>query len=290
MARQINLDRRADADLGIDFHVTAGLTDEAIDLAETKAGSLADFLGRVERVECPHQNIGRHSRSRIGDGEKHVLPRRDRIFLGESIVHIGIRCLDRQLAAVRHRVARIDRKVDDSIFKLNAVGQDLPKASREHSLYIDGLAKRAIEKIAHARHQAVGAERLRRKRLLPRKRQQPLRERGRALRALDCAIGKTFNIGFALGQFPLHQRQTAKDHRKHVVEVVRDATRQLSNGFHLLDLPKLLLRPRPLKHLLEDALFQCRVQGLQCAFRVASLGDLAFGRLKQPPIVDGGRS
>ena len=49
--RQVDLDRRAVADLAVDLHVAAGLLDEAVDLREPEAGAVADVLGGEERLE-----------------------------------------------------------------------------------------------------------------------------------------------------------------------------------------------------------------------------------------------
>ena len=52
-ARQVDLDRRPDPELGIDFHMAAGLANEAVHLAQSEAGALAGAFGREERVESP---------------------------------------------------------------------------------------------------------------------------------------------------------------------------------------------------------------------------------------------
>ena len=51
MARQINLDGGALAQLAVDFHVPGRLPDEAIHLAQPEAGSPADFLCGEEGLE-----------------------------------------------------------------------------------------------------------------------------------------------------------------------------------------------------------------------------------------------
>src|SRR5882762_8406989 len=47
--RQIDLYRRPFADLAVDFDVTSGLFDEAIDLAQAKASAMPRLLGREKR-------------------------------------------------------------------------------------------------------------------------------------------------------------------------------------------------------------------------------------------------
>ena len=56
--RQINLDRRALAELAVDLDVAAGLLDEAIDLRQAKPGAVTDFLGGEERLEGLGERLG----------------------------------------------------------------------------------------------------------------------------------------------------------------------------------------------------------------------------------------
>src|SRR6185437_16412609 len=48
---QVDLDRRAFADLAVDLQVPAGLLDETIDLAEAEPGAVTGSLGGEERLE-----------------------------------------------------------------------------------------------------------------------------------------------------------------------------------------------------------------------------------------------
>ena len=56
-ARQINLHRRAGADLGINLDMPARLFDEAVDLAQTKPGALAGRFGGEERIEDSRRDV-----------------------------------------------------------------------------------------------------------------------------------------------------------------------------------------------------------------------------------------
>src|SRR5205085_9123103 len=78
-ARQIDFYRRTMAKLAIDFQMTRRLAYETVDLAESKSGALAAFLGRKERVDRPVHSRRVHSGSRVGDGDHHVLPFRQRL-------------------------------------------------------------------------------------------------------------------------------------------------------------------------------------------------------------------
>src|SRR5260370_27957 len=67
--REIESYRRPDSRLAFDLDTAAGLTDEAIDHTEAKAGALADLLGREERLERSSGLLGCHPDPRILDCE-----------------------------------------------------------------------------------------------------------------------------------------------------------------------------------------------------------------------------
>ena len=95
---------------------------------------------------------------------------------------------------------------------------------------------------------AVDVRRLRRQRLAAGEGQQAMRQSsgplGRALRRDDVAI----DVGDpSLGDPCRHQLQTTRDTRQQVVEVVREAARELTDRLHLLALAQRLLRPLQLR-------------------------------------------
>src|SRR5258708_4829256 len=63
--RQIDLHRRAMTDCAVDPDVAVRLLDEAVDHAETEPGTLADILGREERLEDAIQHVLRHALSGV---------------------------------------------------------------------------------------------------------------------------------------------------------------------------------------------------------------------------------
>ena len=86
-ARQIDLDRRAFADLAVDLHVAARLLDEAVDLRKPKPGAVPDVLGREERIEGFCLHVRRHSASVVGHGQHHILAGQH-LGLGRGILFI----------------------------------------------------------------------------------------------------------------------------------------------------------------------------------------------------------
>ena len=65
-------------------------------------------------------------------------PALDKHRLGELIdigfIQIAIRCLDRHPAAIGHRVAGVQHKIEDRVFQLVCVGKGVPETARQHSL------------------------------------------------------------------------------------------------------------------------------------------------------------
>src|SRR6476619_1012984 len=109
MAWEVDLHGRSVVYLAIDLDVAARLFHEPIDLAQSQAGSLSEFLCSEERLEGAVQDIGRHTAPGVADADQHVLARGELgIDAAISLVNKNIRRLEGDLAAARHRVARID--------------------------------------------------------------------------------------------------------------------------------------------------------------------------------------
>ena len=64
------------------------------------------------------------------------------------------------------------------------------RPARQHRLELDGLAQRAAQEVGDAADELVGIDRLGRQRLLARESQQPMRQRRRALGAVDRRIDR----------------------------------------------------------------------------------------------------
>ena len=148
--------------------------------------------------------------------------------------------LDLDRAAVRHRVARVDREVEDRKLELVGVDPRRRQPFRNIQPQRDARPERALEQIAHALDQRAQIDRHRAQILLARERQQPLRQRGAALGALQRAVDQPMQpriVGHALAQ----QIEIAHHRHQQIVEIMRDAAGELADRFHLLRLPQLLL-------------------------------------------------
>jgi hypothetical protein len=88
VARQEEMDGRAEALLALDLDVAARLLDEAIDHRQAKARALPQRLGRKEGIEDLAQHIGRHAHARVGDADLDIVA-------GLGAVAVGQRSADR---------------------------------------------------------------------------------------------------------------------------------------------------------------------------------------------------
>ena len=110
---------------------------------------------------------------------------------------------------------------------------------------IDPRTDRALDEIGHAAHEVREVAGLDLEILAMRECQQPLRQRGAALRALQRAVDETH--GSLVVGHPLAQQVEVAHHRhQQVVEIVRHAAGELADGFHFLRLAQLPLGAFPL--------------------------------------------
>ena len=167
--------------------MAAGLLDEAVDLL------------RPSPVPCPTSLVVKNGSKALsitsGDmpvpvsvhDDHDVLARLD-LVIGRAVglVEIGIGGLDRQLAAVRHRVAGIDRQVEQRVLELvrSATPGHSPPPARSRP---DRLAERAAQQVGHAGDQPVERRRSSASALPPREGEQLLvSSRARAAALPSC--------------------------------------------------------------------------------------------------------
>ena len=141
----------------------------------------------------------------------------------------------RERAAVRHRVLGVGDEVEQRLHELVLVGHHVPEVGRRRDLELALLAEIALQQRGLIAQHLAEADHLVLQRLLAGERQQLAHQLGGAIGARldvhDVFVGDVLR--------PMHGQQhvgEAEDGRQHVVEVVRDAARQLADDFHLLAL------------------------------------------------------
>ena len=154
---------------------------------------------------------------------------------------MGVGGLDRQPAAVRHGVARIDREVEDRVFELAGIGMGAPQPAGQHGLDADRLAERAAQQLGHAGDQLLASSGSGASGCWREKASRRWVKRAARVRALHGAARCSGSTSVVAARQPaLQQVERADDHGQHVVEVVRDAAGELADRLHLLRLPQLL--------------------------------------------------
>ena len=159
-ARQEDLHGRALAAPALDTHAAVRLLGEAEDLAEAEPSALADLLGGEERLESLGADLVAHAVAGVADGDDDVFARLRLLRPARGAAHDGVAGLDGEAAADLHRVARVDREVEDHQLDLRRVDQRRPEMFGEHRLDADRTAHRALQQVAQVGDGAVEVERL----------------------------------------------------------------------------------------------------------------------------------
>ena len=178
--------------------------------------------------------------------DKSCVPSRAHADMGGAVIVVehDIGRFNRQTAAARHRVARVDHEVCERRFELAQVSANRRDVGRTDNPQIDVLANELTQ---HARQRVDGVVEIHARRVqhLPAaKRQQLTRQRRRAVRRGEN-LGGVPRRRLILGDLLGDERAEADNRRENVVEVVRDPAGQLADRFHLLRLIKLALQPLP---------------------------------------------
>jgi hypothetical protein len=156
-------------------------------------------------------------------------------------VEFGVHGFDRDLAALRHGVARVHHEVHQDLLNLAGVRIDLAKLVRGQERQVDALAKQASQHSLHAESNLVEVKNPRLEHLLAAEGEELA---GQA----DGSLTRPFHLlevglhRIARLEVAKRKGRAAQDYGEDVVEVVCDAARQATNGLHLLRLPKLRLQ------------------------------------------------
>ncbi len=120
-----------------------GLLDEAKDHTETEARALADFLGGKEGIEDLFQVAGGNPGAGIAHGNHDIVSHRDLAVHARIVfIEINVVGLDYELAAGRHGIAGIQRKVQYGCRELAWIDQGCPCVLRKQWVDLDLFPKR----------------------------------------------------------------------------------------------------------------------------------------------------
>ena len=237
VARQQDRHLGALAEFALDLHRPSGLVRKAVDLRQPKPGALADGFRREEGIEDLAEHVGRDALAGVLDADGHEV--------GDiGLIGGGIAGGDRDRAAERHGIARIDDEIDHRGFELGDVDRHRPEPVFEIEHEPDRAADAGLQHFADRLDPIRYADRLRIDALPPGEGQELAGQRGAALgRGLDRG-DRALHLGIA-GRALFQEMQAAADHHQDVVEVMRDAAGELAERVELLRFGQMLL------HLLE---------------------------------------
>ena len=232
--RQIDGESRALSGCAGDLDVATGLLGKAERLAEAEAGSLADLLGREERLEDRVDMIGRNAGAGVGNGDgDEVAAARGLGAQGRDGVNF-LDC-DCQQAFLVHGIAAVYGEIDQRGLELRDVGNCEAIDIGDIDLDPDPGADQRTNKPRHAFYLRADIEYLRFEWLPAGKRQQlsgqfrcPFHGLGNRIDIAAPAILRQIMSAKEVGR--------GKDDGQEIVEVMRHAAGELAHGFHLLRL------------------------------------------------------
>src|SRR4030095_17017197 len=114
--------------LALDLDVPTALLDDAVRYGQAEATALAEFFRGEERLEDASLHFGRHPTSGIADRQPHGAARRER----RMAIRVGAAELDDtrgecQSAPIRHRLASVNRQIQEHLCELVALGSHSPR-------------------------------------------------------------------------------------------------------------------------------------------------------------------
>ena len=175
LARQVDLEGRTDTGLALERDEAAALVHRPVEHRQAQAGSFP--LRGEERLEDPALRLGIHPATGVADRDHRVVGACDSAPLRRCRVQLPSLRGDRQPASVGHRVACVQREVEQRLAQLRPVSCDDQVGPRLED-ELDPLAEERLEEPARLRDDLVDVERLHRERLTTPERDELAGERG----------------------------------------------------------------------------------------------------------------
>ena len=212
--------------------------------AETAAASF--ILGREEGLKQVIFDLVRHAHAGVDDADDDIIGRRKRIQSGRCLVVLRHchRCrFQSQLSAAAHGIAGIDRQVQNDLSELVRIHLDVRASFIAVKLTNDRnvIAEKTQERALQILHKTIRFNHARLERLLATEGQKlPGQSRGASGGAAD--LGHMAGDGSLGARFGKNEVAVAQDSGQKIIEIMRDAGRQLSERFHFLGATQLVLQ------------------------------------------------
>ena len=206
----------------------------AVNRRQTEPRALTEWLRREERLEHALAHLIAHARARVADTQHHRGARREARTerSARGLVERDRTVRDRQGAAVGHRVLRVERKVQDRMLHRGCIGAYVARSIARHHDQVDVLVQCAREQPRHVGDEPADLEALGAPAILAPEREQLLRERRRTQdRVVDQVDVVAEPARVVALEAVASELATGEDRAEHVVQVVRDPTRELTERF-----------------------------------------------------------
>src|SRR3981189_3165684 len=214
-----------------------GLSDKAIDHAEAESGALADLLGREEGLKNPIPKFRRHPEAGVRDGQPDI--RSGQAPGHGSLIQNDVPHLDLENAAIRHCVAPIQSQVEESGLQQRRIDMAQPQWPTGPQLDLAASSDCLADEFLKFGYELVCVDQFWVQYLPSGKSEKLRRQLCPPVSSTPCGRGELTDPAI-IRRF-LDEFEIPGDHHEQVVEIVRDAARELANGLHLLALVKLLL-------------------------------------------------
>jgi len=234
----------------------------AIDLAEAKPGpGLA--LGRVERLQHPARDFGRHTLAIVGYPDANIVAERqhgpaEACALTEASAFGEVGGRDTQLTALRHGVPRVDDQVEQRPVELCPIEPAWPDLRRQPQLQSDAGPGSALHERLQSVEELVDVDDLEVEFLLARESKE-LRGQGGAALHRRVDLIQNWRQG-GIRHAPPEQAPAARDDREQVTEVVHDSGGHLTHRVQPLSLGEVLPYRGTLALVLDQENDGCRAQ------------------------------
>ncbi len=173
-----------------------------------------------------------HAVAGILDRDLHVVARLDAVLQRRSAAEALEGGLELEPAAVRHRIAGVEREVEQRVFELVRIDERRIRLAAGRRRDLDVRRQRATEQPDDAGDEILDIDRPRLQCLASGEAQQPLGQIGAAVRSRDRRLDELGDEG-RIGE-PLAQRhEVAEHHRQQIVEIMGDAAGELADRLHL---------------------------------------------------------
>ena len=218
--------------------VPVRLLHDAVHRREPEPASLPHRLGGEERLEDPLQSLGIHSRAGVGHGDADVVAGPD-LDAGVRHSELAVEPFpgggDGQPTTRCHGIAGVEREVEQDLLQLALVGEYQPGIGREVEGHLAVRTHELADQAPHSRECRVEFEQLGVQKLPPGEGEQLPRHVGAAAGRL-ADLRHIVLLGAGEPARSVHELGEPQDHRHHVVDLVRDAARELPRRLEPLSL------------------------------------------------------